>query len=325
MKLARRFFRRLHGLTLVRELHYAMGTLLDVMLYHAEREVGLGLLREACRETQRLNALLSRHLPTSELSGLNTRAGQGPCTVSPELFALLAVARQWAEETQGAFDPTVGGGLTLWHEAARREECPTAADLQAARCQAGWSKLRLTPPCQVELITTGMSLDLGGIGKGYAVDCMGTILRQSGIRHALINFGESSLLAIGPMPDGRPWPILVRALDSAVGVGWLAIQDQAVGTSASFGHTFTLAGKPLSHILDPRHGRPLEHPLAVTVVAPTATAAEALSTALLVLTVAGEPVTTLPCGTSAYQVNPDGGVIPLGRTLHHAELRCPWL
>ena len=325
MTLARRFFRRLHGLTLVREVHYAMGTLLDVMLYHAEREVGLGLLREACRETQRLHALLSRHLPTSELSGLNAGAGQGPCIVSPELFDLLAVARQWGEETQGAFDPTIGGLLTLWREAAKRGDCPTAAHLQAARCQAGWSKLRLIPPCQVELTTAGMSLDLGGIGKGYAVDRMGTILRQGGIRHALINFGESSLLALGPMPDGRPWPILVRALDSAVGVGSLAIQDQAVGTSASFGQTFTLAGKPLSHILDPRQGRPLEHPLAVTIVAPTATAAEALSTALLVLTVAGELVTTLPGRTSAYQVSRDGGLISLGRNLHNADLRCPWL
>jgi FAD:protein FMN transferase len=318
MNLARRFFRRLHDLTLVREVHYAMGTLLDVMLYHEEREIGLGLLREACRETQRLNALLSRHLPTSELSRLNARAGQSPCMVSPELFDLLAVARQWAEETQGVFDPTIGGFLTLWREAARRGDCPPAAHLQPARCQAGWSKLRLTPPCQVELTIAGMSLDLGGIAKGYAVDCMGALLRRRGIRHALINFGESSLLAIGPMPDGRPWRILVRALDRAIGVGSLAIQDQAVGTSASFGQAFTLAGKPLSHIIDPRHGRPLEHSLAVTVVAPTATAAEALSTALVVLKAAGETVTTLPRKTSAYQVSRDGGLLPIERTPDHA-------
>jgi FAD:protein FMN transferase len=318
MNLARRFFRRLHDLTLVREVHYAMGTLLDVMLYHEEREVGLGLLREACRETHRLETLLSRHLPTSELSRLNARAGQGPGMVSVELFDLLAVARQWAEDTQGAFDPTVGAFLELWREAARRGDGPAAAHLQAARCQVGWSKLRLIPPCQVELTTAGMSLDLGGIGKGYAVDRMGALLRQHGVRHALINFGESSLMAIGPMPGGRPWPVLVRDLDRAVGVGALAIQDQAVGTSASFGQTFTLAGKLLSHILDPHHGRPLERPLAVTVVAPTATAVEALSTALVVLKAAGETVTTLPRKTSAYQVSRDGGLLPLGRTPDHA-------
>ncbi len=318
MNLRRPFSRGLPGLTLVREVHYAMGTLLDVTLYHEEGEVGLSLLRAACRETQRLETLLSRHLPTSELSRLNARAGQGPGMVSAELLDLLAVARQWAEGTQGAFDPTVGAFLKLWREAARRGDGPAAAHLQAARRQVGWSKLRLIPPCQVELTTAGMSLDLGGIAKGYAVDRMGALLRRRGIRHALINFGESSLMAIGPMPGGRPWPVLVRALDRAVGVGALAIQDQAVGTSASFGQTFTLAGKPLSHIIDPRHGRPLERPLAVTVVAPTATAAEALSTALLVLKAAGESVTTLPCETSAYQVSRDGGLLPLRRTPDHA-------
>jgi thiamine biosynthesis lipoprotein len=318
MILRKPFVRGSSGLTLVREVHYAMGTLLDVTLYHQERDVGLSFLREACRETQRLETLLSRHLPTSELSRLNARAGQGPGMVSAELFELLAVARQWAEDTQGAFDPTVGACLKLWREAVRRGDGAAAAHLQAARGQAGWSKLRLIPPCQVELTTAGMSLDLGGIGKGYAVDCMGALLRRHGVRHALINFGESSLMAIGPMPGGRPWPVLVRALDRAVGVRALAIQDQAVGTSASFGQTFTVAGKPLSHILDPRHGRPLERPLAVTVVAPTATAAEALSTALVVLKAAGETVTTLPCKTSAYQVSCDGGLLRFGRTPDHA-------
>lgn len=318
MNLRRPFSRGLSGLTLVREVHYAMGTLLDVTLYHRERDGGLSILREACRETQRLETLLSRHLPTSELSHLNARAGQGPSMVSAELVDLLAVARQWAEDTQGAFDPTVGVFLKLWREAAGRGDGPAAVHSQAARRQVGWSKLRLIPPCQVELTTAGMSLDLGGIAKGYAVDRMGALLQRRGIRHALINFGESSLMAIGPMPGGRPWPVLVRPLDKAVGVGALAIQDQAVGTSASFGQTFTLAGKSLSHIIDPRHGRPLERPLAVTVVAPTATAAEALSTALLVLKAAGETVTTLPYKTSAYQVSPDGGLVPLGRAADDA-------
>ena len=80
----------------VREVHYAMGTLLDIQLYHEQPEIGLSLLRQACQEARRLEALLSRHAPGSELSRLNGRAGRGPTAVSPELFELLAAAQRWA-------------------------------------------------------------------------------------------------------------------------------------------------------------------------------------------------------------------------------------
>jgi thiamine biosynthesis lipoprotein len=187
----RRPFRRLLKRSLIREVHYVMGTLLDVTLYHADREVGLKILRAACREARRLEALLSRHLPTSELSRLNARAGQGPCEVSPGLFNLLATACWWAQWTQGTFDPTLGAVHNLWREAAQSGSMPEEEQVWAVLRKGGWSKLRLISPCQVELACMGMSLDLGGIGKGSAVDQMGLLLRQHGVCHALINLGES--------------------------------------------------------------------------------------------------------------------------------------
>jgi thiamine biosynthesis lipoprotein len=198
---------------------------------------------------------------------------------------------------------------------------PEELQVQAVLRTVGWSKLRLIPPCQVELTAAGMSLDLGGIGKGYAVDQMGCLLRQRGVCHALINFGESSLLAIGPMPDGREWPILVRNLNGTISGESIAIQDQSVSSSASFSQTFTVAGQSLSHVIDPRCGRPLEQPLAVTVLAPTATAAEALSTALLVWDSAGEAIPLLPPGVSAYQVIRAGELVPFRRASGDATLR----
>jgi thiamine biosynthesis lipoprotein ApbE len=122
------------------------------------------------------------------------------------------------------------------------------------------------------------------------------------------------------MPDGREWPILVRNLDGTVSDESIAIQDQGMSSSASFSQTFTLASQPLSHVIDPRLGCPLKHPLAVTVVAPTATAAEALSTALLVWAAAGEAVPLLPSGIFAYQMRGEGELSPLGRTSSHATL-----
>lgn len=312
--------RRGLGLTLVREVHYAMGALLDVQIYHKQPETGLRLIRHACQEARRLEALLSRHTPESELSHLNGHAGRGPISVSPELFDLLQIARHWAQWSHGAFDPAVGTHLHLWRKASSRGQAPADSCIQAALQASGWAKLRLIPPSMVELTKAEMQLDLGGIGKGYAVDRMGDILRQYGVGYALINFGESSLLAIGTMPDGRSWPIAVRGIDGAVSTDGIAIHDRAIGTSASFGQVFFLRGRPLSHIIDPRHGHPLNEPLAVTVVTPTATAGEALATALLVRLASGEAVPPLPQGVCAYQMKNEEGLVPLGRASGDATL-----
>jgi FAD:protein FMN transferase len=313
----RRWRRRL---TLVREVHYAMGTVLDVRLYHQHTEVGLRLLRHACQEVRRLEALLSRHMPESELSRLNRRAGRGPMLISPELFDLLRATQHWAQWTRGAFDPTTGALSSLWRMASSCGQVPAHDRLQAARRAAGWEKLQLVPPRMAELTTAGMELDLGGIGKGFAVDRMGHFLRQHGVHHAFINFGESSLLAIGGMPDGRSWPVVVRTLDGGVSTCVIGLQDCAVSTSSSFGQAFFLDGHCLSHVLDPRHGHPLGHPLAVTVLAPTATAAEALSTALLVGIDTGEAIPPLPPGVLVYHMRSGGELIPLKRTSGDATL-----
>jgi FAD:protein FMN transferase len=314
--------RRRLELTLVREVHYAMGTLLDVQLYHRQPQAGLRLIRQACQEARRLEVLLSRHMPESELSRLNGHAGQGPISVSPELFDVLQAAQHWAQWSQGAFDPTVGTLLHLWRRAGNRGQEPANDCIQAARQASGWAKLRLIQPTLVELTKAGMQLDLGGIGKGYAVDRMGDILRRHGVHHALINFGESSLLAIGTRPDERSWPIAIRGLDGAVSAAEIAIQDRAIGTSASFSQVFSLGGRPLSHVIDPRHGHPLQEPLAVTVVSPTAAVGEALATALLVGLASGEALPPLPQGTCAYQMKREEGLVSLGRTSGDATL-CP--
>jgi FAD:protein FMN transferase len=307
-------------MTRIGEVHYAMGTLLDIQLYHESPDTGARLLRQACQEVRRLEALFSRHLPASELSRLNRWAGRGAILIAPELFDLLHTARQWAQWSQGAFDPTIGALSRLWRPAGTRGQGPAPDRLQAAQRATGWPRLRLLPPHLAELTTAGMALDLGAIAKGYAVDRIGDLLRQQGIQHALINFGESSLLALGGMPDGRAWPIAVRRLDGGVSANTFTIRDRAVSTSSSLGQAGVLEGRTLGHVVDPRHGQPLENPLAVTVVAPTATAAEALSTALLVWTAAGEAVPPLPDGMSAYRVSAAGALIPIERASAHATL-----
>ena len=128
-------------------------------------------------------------------------------------------------------------------------------------------------------LAPGACLDIGGIGKGYAVDRLIELFQAAGVPRAFINFGESSLYILGTPPDVQGWPILIRGLapDEILGILWC--EDGALSTSHSMGKRLVTGA---SHILDPRTGLPLQHPCLSTILAPSATLAEALSTAVLV-------------------------------------------
>jgi thiamine biosynthesis lipoprotein len=240
----------------LRALHYIMGTLLDCTLFDLPEEQGHCLLSYGVCEVRRLERLLSLHDPDSALSSLNRQAGRGPVQIVPELWQLLCLCAALTRQTDGTFD--VGAGVLTGH--ALRPTFDLSAD--------GW--VNLSP---------GACLDFGGIGKGYALDRLVELFQAAGVSRAFINFGESSLYMLGAPPDERGWPILVRGLaqEEVLGVLWCA--HGALSTSHSLGKRLATGA---SHILDPRTGLPLQHPCLSTILAPSATLAEALSTAVLV-------------------------------------------
>lgn len=172
--------------------------------------------------------------------------------------------------------------MKMWAQAETTQTIPSSQILQQERTRIGGDKLIILPNKHVELAHKGMAIDLGGIGKGYALDQLINALKAQQITNALLDFGQSSIWALGAPPDAPYWRLLVQRPNGQE-VGVIALHDQALSISASFGQTFIIQGRQYGHVIDPRNGMPLQRDLLACVVAPTATEAEALSKALLIL------------------------------------------
>jgi thiamine biosynthesis lipoprotein len=237
--------------------------------------------RDATTVFSRVGALervMSRHDPESTLRHVNAHAGAHGDDVAP-LASALVQARALAAATAGAFDPTVGPLLTLWESAARRQTEPSAGEVADACARVGWRALDVAPR-RVSFTRLGMSLALDAFAKGVALDQVARLVRDRGFP-ALLNFGESSLLAVGRPPGGR-WHVALRDRRGGF-VGTFTLRDRACSTSAVNGRGWAVGARTIGHVVDPRTGQPLERDAQVTVLARSAAVAEALSTALLVL------------------------------------------
>ncbi len=251
----------------VREAHYVMGTTLEITLDAPDRRTGQTWIREAVAIARRLDREMTTYDGASDLMRLNAAAGTGPQRVPPDLYAALRLALVLWQETNGLFDIAAPAGAANARAAALRDHAPALP-----------SVVRLGEDGSVELATGDVRLDLGGIGKGYAADRMAEHLRARGIDSALIDFGRSSLVAIGPPVGENPWPVTVVHQDEVVGV--LALRDRAVSVSASYQPDDGGGRRP--HIVDPRTGAFVGADREAIVLDDSAGVAEAWSTALVV-------------------------------------------
>jgi thiamine biosynthesis lipoprotein len=266
------------GAVEVREAHYVMGTFLEITVHAPSIAIGRSWLRRGVSEARRLDRELTSYDAESALSRLNHHAGNGVRRVPPDLFRVVTTSKRLSRATNGAFDVSVGPLVQLWKTAARDDRWPTSHELAASRSKVGYEKIRLRPPDGIEL-SDGMSLELGGIGKGYAADRVAEMMRSLGAEAFLVSFGESSMVAVGTPPAKSGWPVWVRRGREMEGPLFLR---GGLSTSRSFGRSKRIAGRRVGHILDPRLGAPLCVDRQATVMAPTATEAEAWSKALLV-------------------------------------------
>ena len=236
----------------------------------------------ALREIERLEPMLSPFDPTSEIGAINAAAGGNPVRVSGEVFWLLNRCQELWELTAGAFDPTVGPLMKLYGFRDVTTDLPDADALAEVMVRVGMDKLQLDKSCrEVSLTVPGMHLDLGAVGKGYAIDRAAEALEETGFG-GLLHAGTSTVRAVGPMPDGTPWPIAIRdpvEPDSHTEV--IQLQDACLSVSGRRGRVNQVGEVELSHIIDPRTGRPAEGLLLAAVISDTATDGDAISTALL--------------------------------------------
>lgn len=288
-----------------------MNTRFEVAVWGRDTAYLTSACEEAQREIEALDRQLSFYRDDSDIRELNVYASRSPVAVEPGLFSLLWRARKLSEATSGAFDITVAPFLGLWGMTGAGGQIPTDEELEAVRSITGWQLVELDPESRtVHFSREGVQIELGAIGKGYAIDRAVELLRDSEIPGGLIHGGTSTVAAIGPQPDGSPWQIAIRdPADADASLGTAELTDQALSVSAVHGKFFTKGEERYGHVLDPRSGRPVRASLLAAVVCPSATDSDALSTALLTGGHEFFPVIrSLHPGARAVVVGPEGVV-----------------
>jgi thiamine biosynthesis lipoprotein len=285
----------------------AMATRFEILLYGTDTVALRAAAEEALDEIERLDAQLSLYRPASEISQINAQASNRPVRVEPGLFRLLQHAQLLHQETQGAFDITIAPLMRCWGFMGGSGRLPKTKDLAAVREKVGMQWVTLDEEdFTVRFARSGMMLDLGAIGKGYAVERAAQILREAGVRSAFLHGGTSSIYALGNPPDAEAWKVAVERPGKAAAqnqVGRLAtehcagdwsylsiipLKDESLSVSAVWGKSFQAGGRVYGHVIDPRLGTPVKGALLAVVVLPSATETDALSTALLTLGTAGQ-------------------------------------
>ena len=232
-------------------------------------------------------AWMSIYRENSEFSGLNRYAADGPRTLRGDMFELIQTAQKIHLATDGAFDLATGALTRLWRACRQEQRIPAQIEIETALAISGMQHLTLNPrENSVAFRTPGLLLDPGAIGKGYALDDAALQLQQ--IEHApqsfLLHGGHSSLKAFGPHNGHPGWPIGIgNPLFTEQRLGTLLLCDKAMATSGSNIQFYRHEGRRYGHILDPRTGWPVDGMLSVTVLAPSAAVADALSTAFFVM------------------------------------------
>lgn len=278
-------------ITLARE---AMATRFEFVLLGEDPVQLRAAGEEALDEIGRIESQLSLYRRGSEVAAINASAAHFPVRVSPSTLALIEQARALWEVSSGAFDITVAPLVRCWGFMKGTGACPSIEQISQAREVVGMQYLEMDfVASTVRFKRAGMMIDLGSIGKGYALDIAAEILRDAGVSQALLHGGTSTIYGLGCDVAG-PWKI---ALDQPVlpsaspgeeqsplprsPLSIVELENQAMSVSAVWGKFFISDGKLYGHVIDPRTGWPVQNALLGCVVMTSAMESDALSTAVL--------------------------------------------
>lgn len=280
----------------VHRQRFAMWTVVDIVAYHPSQPAAEAAVGKALDEIERLDEVLSNYEADSDVSRLVRDARNKSVVVDASLFEIIQKSNDLSRRSGGKFDATIGPLLKVWKNAKEQQRKPTAEEIAAARKCVGYEKIEMSPPNRIVIHSDCVEIDLGGIGKGYAVERAMNILKAAGIRDAVINAGSSSIAAIGSPPGSKGWP--VRFIESAAGNRSLLLTDASISTSEQTGS-----------ILDPATGNPTSERMTVSVIAPSATLADGLSTTLLLMSIEdGKRLLGGYENVSAFWIAPGGQV-----------------
>ena len=260
-----------------------MGTLVEITVHETDKDLAQKAISKSFEEMSRLENIMSTHRHDSELSKLNISAGsKKPTPVSSDLLEVIQRGIHWGRLSNGAMDISIGPAITLWKFDS---ESPALPDLQQLLNAVGLVDYRdiSIEGSSIGLKKTGMSLHLGAIGKGYAVDRAVDMLKINGIKSGLVNAG-GDLMAFGQKEGAKPWRIGIQHPRKPEEIiASLTLTDKAVATSGDYQKYFIQGETRYHHILNPEDGWPSNEAVSATVIADTVTDADALSTALFIL------------------------------------------
>jgi thiamine biosynthesis lipoprotein len=259
-----------------------MGTRITVELWSEDADKAEGAIDAVLDEMRHIDESMSTYKPTSEVSQVNAHAAEGPMHISKELFDLLATARQYSELTEGAFDITYASVGYMYD--FRKHVRPSDEQINKALPAINYRHVLLDPKNQtVRFSQQGVRIDLGGIAKGYSVDCAIDVLKARGFTRAYVSAGGDSRI-IGDR-FGKPWMVGIRDPRKGEGevITRIPLVDAAISTSGDYERFFDEDGVRYHHIIDPHTGHSASKVRSATVIAPYATRTDGLSKTAFVL------------------------------------------
>ncbi|HAX61111.1 MAG TPA: hypothetical protein DCX95_00925 [Elusimicrobia bacterium] len=254
-----------------------MGTTVEIKVWMFEEVLAKKSISDAFDEIDRVENIFSVYKPASEISQLNKN---GSAIVSDEVIQLIKKSNYFSEISDGAFDITVLPIIELWKNSKKKEKMPFPSEIEIAKKLVGWRNILINEKNRkITFLKKGMKIDLGGIAKGYAVDCAVEVLKKNGVKTGLVNAG-GDIRVFG----SKVWKIaLQNPRDKNEFLTVLKIKDQAVTTSGDYERYFLLDKTKISHIINPLSGYSADESISSTIIADNAADADALATATFVL------------------------------------------
>lgn len=268
-----------------KETRFLLGTIVEFTIFNNHEELALQAIQQAVNTMQAVEDTFTTYGSASNTVQVFNSALVGQeVKLAPSVSSLLRMSLEMNEQTLGAFDPTLGELNQRWgFSNAEQPNIPlTKSEVFTALQQSGVQKLKEVHPNVWVKLEEGLKLDFGAIAKGLAIDQGIEALSAMGIQHAIINAG-GDMRVLGNHGD-KPWKVAVRHPRAEKPLGWFEVNhDLSIVTSGDYERFFIYQGKRFHHILDPKTGYPSPSSLSVTVSAPTAVQADALSTGMFIL------------------------------------------
>ena len=261
-----------------------MGTLVFLTAVAPDKRLAHDAIEQGFAEIHRLEQILSTWIPDSELSRINAAAGQRAVKAGPETMDLLEHSLEMARLTEGGFNIAIGPAVEAWN-VSREGRIPTREELDATRRLMDLSALHINKEAgTVYLARSGMRVDIGGIGKGYAADFAARVMREAGASAGVVAI-SGDMKTFGRLPDGQRFVFGIQhpRKENGITIGQLELEDEAVSTAGDYQRYFEKDGIRYHHILDPQTLQPARLSQSVTVVAQTGVLADGLDTGIFVM------------------------------------------